>query len=294
MIVLFRRSNEPPFLQEGAPSSSAMPDGRLVYYSPRFFRILDAIEYDVGRAESFEEIATVFYFYFRDITGFPEVFPATWVTEDGRTIRFRPVFREGMAARQTYWLAWESNPDHDGTARLEVFASAMKRRLAEIQEAARRRTISEMEEAVLGPEGRRQGPCHEREIPRKKGGAETARHNRYADFVTGSSTEYRIETPEGIRCDTDGKDSRDPWLLWEVKTRHDWVSSPPMDAPYFGGPGGRVAKLEEQRRRCVVAAARCGYKYMWAFESAEAAEVLARDWRGVPPIVHRAWRDNTK
>jgi hypothetical protein len=64
-----------------------------------------------------------------------------------------------------------------------------------------------------------EGPCQAYEVAPRGG---NAAHNAYAKAVIGRDKDYCIIAPPGRRedsCQTDGLDSKDPRLVWEVPTR---------------------------------------------------------------------------
>ncbi len=248
-----------------------------VRYDIRAFHVLDAMEDDVDNAASSGELVAIYRSYFPDsILG---------GARGGGTIldRVDPTFYPKMI-------------DAGGKVRARVFRAAVQNKIKEnsalstkdlvdaiSQELAARETESRQE--ALRKEQEVQGPCEAGDVDRK-GGNEA--HNEYATRVTGSTRDYRIVTPSGLECVTDGRDSKSRYLVWEVKTQHEWATKQGIiDAIFAPRKQGQILDLDEQVNRCLTVCARCGFQYKVAFQSKDAAAFMHRQWGGVPPVVHR-------
>lgn len=135
------------------------------------------------------------------------------------------------------------------------------------------------------PDEVKSGPCNARDVKGHLGG--NVAHNNFATTVTGGNpNDFRITTPEGWDCTTDGRDLRKPNVVWEVKVGHDWVSDTGVAGGSIDAPRlmKRLLGLEKQRIDCSLAAARCGYEYRYAVDSLEVAQALNTQWKGIPPV----------
>lgn len=135
------------------------------------------------------------------------------------------------------------------------------------------------------PDDVKQGPCNVRDVKGHLGG--NTAHNNFATTVTGGNpNDFRITSPEGWDCVTDGRDLRRPNVVWEVKVGHDWVSDAGVAGGSIDAPRlmKRLLGLEKQRIDCSLAAARCGYSYRFAVDSLEVAQALNVQWKGTPPV----------
>ncbi len=147
----------------------------------------------------------------------------------------------------------------------------------------------ERQQEVLTDEenARSQGPCRERAIPPPHKGGDKD-HTAYATQVSGSESDFEISAPGGPKCAFDGRDTTNPRIVWEVKTRHEW-STPQGIASDIFNPNIQhaIMNMESQPARCASVAKRCGYEYWWAFENKDAADMLALLWSGRVKVVHR-------
>ena len=137
----------------------------------------------------------------------------------------------------------------------------------------------------VGVEEVRSGPCQARDLNGHRGG--NTEHNNFATVVTGGNpNDFRITTPEGWDCNTDGRDLRNPQVVWEVKVGHDWLSDAGLARGSIDAPRLHtwMLSLESQRIRGSVAAARCGYQYRYAVDNYEVAEALNMMWNGTPRV----------
>ena len=174
------------------------------------------------------------------------------------------------------------SPDLDpqGEERLRVYALAVRQRIAAAPEIRTSPLAEPYADALLPEEvERRPGPCRTRHVSRLGG---HPRHDQFARHVTGSDQDFRIETPEGIACTTDGLDPHNQ--TWEVKTGYRYFSETNIiwspDVPRFSA---LIGQLEEQRARCLYVTSRCGYPYAYAFDNEEVARFMQDMW-DIPPV----------
>jgi hypothetical protein len=263
-----------------------------VAYTPRVFYMLDAMEADVARAQSNEDILDIYLSYFRDSAAglAPRAASAT-------RARFRT-----YADKVTMYRVPPEQADPDGTARTTVFVNAVKRRTDIDPKLSTDATLeaiirglaefeAQQEQAVAARLAENQGPCQARDIPRKGGKVEGSvgkDHDDYATLVTGRDTEFEITAPGGLKCAFDGLDANNPTVVWEVKTRHEWSTPQGIPSGIFNPRiQNAILKMESQLERCNGVARRCGYTYKWAFENKSAAEFMSILWNGRVTVVHR-------
>lgn len=88
---------------------------------------------------------------------------------------------------------------------------------------------------------------------------------------------------------TDGRGAANPKRVWEVKTRHDWITAAGEGASALFSPyiGERAWKLGEQRALCPGVARRCGFEYVFAFDDETIARFMQRHWGKDPPVFYR-------
>jgi hypothetical protein len=129
------------------------------------------------------------------------------------------------------------------------------------------------------PRRPRSAKCRGRFVPRLGG---FRPHDVYTARVTGRRSDFKITLGPILRCTYDAKIGRE---LVECKTGYGWLQNPTVQQqPWFPLA---LARLESQRYRCLVTAARCGYIYKWYMQNAGAAAYLAARWGGIPPVLHR-------
>jgi hypothetical protein len=121
--------------------------------------------------------------------------------------------------------------------------------------------------------------CRGRFVPRLGG---FRPHDVYATRVTGRRSDFRIVLGPVLRCTYDAKVGRE---LIECKTGYGWLQNPAVQSQRWFPFA--LARLDAQRYRCMLTAARCGYIYRWYMQNAGAASYLAARWRGIPPVLHR-------
>lgn len=254
----------------GGPSG-----GGTVTVRKREFHILDAVGYRVLQAQDNKELLQVLY----DLI--PE---AASKLRNGQqhTLPLPRLFTFPSDIPRI-----PSNLDPGGLVRFNRFLTAVKlKELGTATDLRRQPLPAEFADILMIEKvEKKTGACNARPIPRSGGNAP---HNRYADAVTGSLTDFRIDTPEGISAETDGLDAQG--VTWEVKTLHKYLTDLGMAQQFArGGATFRqiVSRLEEQRARGVFVTARCGYRYIWAVQYKEVAEFLNSMWGGLPPVFCR-------
>jgi RHS repeat-associated protein len=124
---------------------------------------------------------------------------------------------------------------------------------------------------------KREKPCKAYPVPRKGG---HARHDAYANQVTGATMDYYVETPEGLGSTFDGL-TPGTRHLWEVKTGY---YSTFMDGktPLFSNKRQRgiTSNITYQALDQVKIAKRCKYLLTWAFDRSDVADFFESTWKG--------------
>jgi hypothetical protein len=277
-----RRGGRPPgFTTDTGRTQQAMiGSGATVTYRVFQFHILDAIEHDVARAETDDDLRRIVGEYMPDsLLARSLLLERLALQRAGRLPT--PVAPMILQVLPRFHLPLNLDPRAE--QRMQVFSAAVAQRTA----AAPRLARGPLAQAVarnlmLAPPDPQDGACRERQVPR---GGGNARHDAYALHVTGSTTDYEISTPEGITCSFDGLDPHGQ--LWEVKTGYRYFS----EANIIWSPDVErfhdiILGLEEQRMRCTYVAARCSRPYAYAFDDGEVARFMQVQWGGVPPVFH--------
>jgi hypothetical protein len=281
-------ASDKTFLEEKPKATEAQQTEygtHQITYKPTVFHMLDAIEYDVAQAKSNDDILDIYRSYFPD--------SAARLAPDRNPQRVH--YRTMRDKIRTFQVAPEG-ADGDGMLRTPVFVNAVKRRTDIDPKLSTDAALEAIIEGLLRFEAQQEasataraekdaGPCQAHDVPRKGGDKD---HDAYAKEVTGKDTDFELVTPGGPKCVTDGQDSTDPNVVWEVKTRHEW-STPQGIAGGIFNPNIQAAimSMESQLARCQAVAQRCGYTYKWAFENKAAADLLAIMWKGRVIVVHR-------
>jgi hypothetical protein len=268
-------------------TSAATQSGTVtVQYTPTVFHMLDAMEADIARAQTSEDILDIYLAYFRESAAM--LAPRA---TSGTRLPFRT-----FADKIPLFHVPPEQADPDGTERTTVFVTAVKRRTDIDPKLSTDATLeaiirgflqheAQQEQAVTARLGQNQGPCQTRAIPRKGGNKD---HDDYATEVTGQNTDFEVTAPGGLKCAFDGQDVKDPKVVWEVKTRHEWSTPQGIPSGIFSPRiQDAILKMESQLERCKGVAQRCGYQYKWAFENKSAAEFMSILWRGHVVVVHR-------
>ena len=233
-------------------------DGVRIYYRPHWFNVLSAIDDEIGRARTSVDLTKVALRYLVD--------------------KNRPL---DLAVN----YADLPTLDPNATLRIQAFVSAMTKR----QQTLLAQIIAEVDahaQTALKEEVRKmrqtEGKCRAEHIPRRGGNAE---HNSFADLVTAGTMDYLLSEPSGISTITDGLDAKDPKLVWEVKTRHDFLTEWALPGTIFSpAVQGAIMDMEDQRMRHMSVAERCGYKVAYAFDTPEVADFFRRLWNNSPPV----------
>jgi hypothetical protein len=270
------------------------------YYTPTVFHMLDALEDDIAKAGSGDDVLEIYLHYFPE--SIARLSPPTGAQISG--VRYRPwPSRVGGGIGLHPEIA-----DRDGSARTAVFLNAARKRTdadtaLDMSFRAIIKGLNQFEARQEASEEerwrRRKGPCREREINRGGGDPD---HNAYATFVSGSDKDFEVTAPADLDPDRpqtgievphrmayDGRDTKNANIVWEVKTRHEWASSPDIGGAIFSPYiQERIVRAEEQLARGRAVARRCGYEYRWAFENADAADFARKKWGHLIRVEHRA------
>jgi Domain of unknown function (DUF4157) len=240
-------------------------------YKMRSFHVLDAIEYEISRANNEQDLAQVLVNYIPDSLISPTF---SFPYEVGRITPILP---------HRWDIVIPPNIDPGATVRMQTYTLAIRKRIQQIPNLRRSPLAAAMADLLL-PEKvkRREGPCKAREVERAGG---YPPHDAYALSVTGSQYDYLITTPEGIVCLTDGIDKSG--TTWEVKTGLRYLDNPGiLFSPKFQNI---IFDIEAQRARCVYVTSRCGFPYVYALRHKEIVDYLNVLWKGIPPVVHRSY-----
>jgi hypothetical protein len=253
------------FISVGANERTDMIGNERVTYVPQWFHILDAIEFEIGQARTAADLLRIYRFYVKDPLQGPEPLLAPFFNADELPAR-----------------------DPHGRLRMEVFLSSATKREASLLRQIREELKAGERDALksLVKKAREtKGPCQAIHVPRR-GGDDI--HNRFADLVTGRTTDFLLAAPGPIATYTDGLDSRDPNLVWEVKTRHQFLAEWALPGNIFAPRvQDAIMDIEAQRQRHMVVSARCGFRLAYAFDVLEVAEFFRRTWGNNPPVYHR-------
>lgn len=276
---LQRGGTAPDFTTVVGRGQAMIGTGRVVSYDQRRFHILDAIEHEVARAGTDDDLAAILMRYLPD-----SLFTRALLVDQLLDRQRTGYDRYGLVQPFTF-RRFDISPDLDPGAavRLQVFATAVRTRVAAAPQMRRQPMARRIAESLLAePPEQRQGPCNARNVPRRGG---HAAHDAYALRVTGSRFDHQVDSPEGLSCIFDGLDPHNQ--LWEVKTGYRYFSEANIiwspDVPRFHE---LILDLEEQRARCSFVAARCGYPYAYAFDNEEVAAFMRTQWGGVPPVYY--------
>lgn len=271
----------PSFVTEHG-TGQVMDETGTYSYRQRRYHVLPAIAHQVERARTNEELLQVLWVNIPQVT--PRLPPAMQPRIAPLTVPFVP-FDPFSHPR------FPPDMDPGGDVRLATYMSALARKgrtIPDLRQEALPVALADVLRSERVP--RREGPCDERSVPHA-GGSDP--HNAYARAVTGSANDFHLRTPEGIACQTDGKDSRN--VTWEVKTLHRYLTDTGIIDGFLSGrhPRGEqtfheiISRLEEQRARCVFVTARCGYRYQWAFDNSRIVAFMNSMWLGIPPVLCR-------
>jgi hypothetical protein len=277
--TLQRGGTAPGFTTVSGRGQTMIATGRVVTYDQRRFHILDAIEHEVSRANDDNDLSAILMRYLPDST------ITRGLLIDQLLDRHRTGYGRYDPVQPFVFRLFDISPDLDPGAavRMQVFATAVRTRVATAPQLSRQPMARRIAESLLAePPEQRQGPCHARDVPRLGG---HAGHDAYALRVTGSRFDHQVDTPEGLSCTFDGLDPHNQ--LWEVKTGYRFFSEANIiwspDVPRFHE---LFLSLEAQRARCSFVAARCGYPYAYAFDDEEVAASMRSLWGGVPPVYY--------
>ena len=126
--------------------------------------------------------------------------------------------------------------------------------------------------------------CFFAEVPHRGG---NPRANAYAEYVTGSKTDFFVLSPTGAAYTYDG---RTPGTnqVWETKLTQDYW------AFRVRKPQDRERLLTQEIDRWNVdsrlpgleVAAECKYLFTWAVSDQDLAKLLRNRWGSIPPIVY--------
>jgi len=260
-------------------------------YRVRYFSVLDAIDYDVKKVNTENQLKAVYSTYF------PDTMYTKWGLASTGPTSYYAQLNLGSVSTVLGKLSFEDRPvykpksfDPGAVGRTAVFLAAARERAKAVPQLTGWELFKQIAKSDLDvtiQNKPKAGPCQEGSRPRAGSHPD---HDAYATHVTGSADDYWIRTPEGLECNTDGRDVNDPRRLWEVKTGHEMFGATvqtggALYAPYVQN---RLYRLEAQRERCSAAARRCGYNYAFAFDVESVADYVRQVWGNNPPVHYRA------
>lgn len=173
-----------------------------------------------------------------------------------------------------------------------TITTAAADRYAKIKERVKQQAIGKelaiAEATTLKEKRKSQGPCSLKVVPAIGG---NSRHNRFAAHVASVKGYGRVKgeleytTPENIKYSFDTYNPANKRDVWEVKTRHEWLSDHSMSKGDYlrGGFDTRFIGLEAQRLRGLYVASRCGLNFKYAFDNCGAVLGIRKQWI-IPPI----------
>jgi hypothetical protein len=229
--------------------------------------VLEAIEYEVGRAESHDDLARVM----ARALGTPSRNPYTGKLE-------YPLPRPGDTLLTFDLPTWDPTTDPGGVARLDVFAAALEKRITSVPSLA----TSPIAEELL-PRKRRRGRCT---VTRTLPLGFDPLASIYCEFVTGfvSAFEYRVTSPTGDYANFDVMLGN---TVYECKcgylgTARDYRSSDPRRRAL--AERTLRDRIDEQMLRQRRVAEDCGLTIRYVVSNEEFASVLRERW-GMHPVV---------
>ena len=270
------RGGSPPDFITTEPEGTAMGEGgRITHFTPRAYHILDAIEYDVDQTKSEGELSRVERKYLPDTSAPP---PSL------KSLDFLPLTPTFFDPCES--IKYPQNFDPNFAVRRATFEAAvsLKRKKRLGYDPRTEPVPPKLRDILLEqPVEEKQGPCITQKVPRAGG---YVPHDDYATRVTGDPQDFKITTPEGMICQTDGIDAQG--RTWEVKTGYRYLNDPGISySLYSPRIQGIINGMEEQRARCVYVTSRCGYRYFFAFQRQEVVDFLNDHWGGMPLVIRR-------
>lgn len=264
ILTVDRGGTAPNFvtvINTGHASAMGEDDGEVYSYDydyeVRALHSVSALEYDVAHAHTAGQLASIYDSWFGFAMGF-----------GGRL--------------------WNVSIPSGTDLRMQLmpfFMRAARTKAAAEPALAESPLMRALKLTYVGEEAVREGPCQTRNLSGHLGG--NTEHNNFATMVTGGNpNDFEIISPEGWKCTTDGRDMRNPNVVWEVKVGHDWTSDSGLARGSIDSPRLHtwMLSLESQRIQCAIAAARCGYQYRYAVDNYEVAEGLNAMWNGNPRV----------
>jgi Domain of unknown function (DUF4157) len=275
------------FIREGKQKTETYYDRPPLTYTPRFFHIIDAMEYDFDLSTSHAGDLVLYMLYF------PELQHAKL---EGSTKADVSFLTKTAIVRVTFDPDPQSVPE-----RMKALQQILNRRMVRIRARVRKmqeeRLLAEAETATLTHKGKQrlEGACDSKTIKRKGG---HDRHDTYAKHVGKEkgygnvNRELQYTTPEGVSYSFDVYNPANMSHVWEVKTMHDWAGPDKIAiAPRIVRDKGtklpnmseRIASLESQRLKGIYVAARCGLVFRYSFDNCEAYRGFKAQW-ALPPL----------
>jgi len=259
IATLQRGGTAPDFVTRGRPQVAAFEWGNVTY-EPHNFHILDAIEYEVSRANSDEDLADILDEYIpsptdallRSPSGFPRG-------------RLRP--------RKLFGPIIPRNFDSRGDYRMLAYKAALDRRTQTVPALGSGRAAPAKVPSSVEARG-----CQIRPI-RGLGGDPLA--SLFCQAATNSMFSYWIESPMG-RAEIDALRGS-TW--YECKCGYaSLVRAVREGRPYAER---RLSDLDEQALRHSRIAAHCGLTYRFMVSNEEFADFLRNRWFSIPVDVVR-------
>lgn len=264
-VATLDRGGAPPTFVTVDGTQEGMWEWGNAVYQVRSFHVLDAIEYDVSRARSDDDLRQVLENY---VGYLPD--PNLYM----RTGRVRPFRFPSVLDIPRY----PADFDPGGVERLRVYTQAVARRQGHVPGLAQAR------HAVRIPEKARRRGCLVE--PRAPLGDDPVA-SLFCDVATGVGLEYRFTTPQGewtqydsligdiaFECKCGYQSVPDAYRRWlsTGEWRYRWAER-------------RVDELEEQlgtKRRVADA---CGLQLVYVVSNSSVQQFLTERWSGNPPVV---------
>jgi Domain of unknown function (DUF4157) len=264
-VATLQRGGSPPnFITDESPQLAMMEAGN-VRYTPRRFHVLDAIEYEVSRANTEEQLQQI-------LVNYVQYFP---LIRRGRQRLFQvPLFAPNF-------LVFPRNLDPDGTVRMAAYASAVQRRSAQVGRLAQ----SQLSPTRVPEETRRRGCIVMPAAPL----GDDPLGEIFCQMVTGGSLEYKVTAPDGQSVQYDAMIGN---TVYECKCGYARVFDALLRWRETGDGRYRWAEHELSRRteqmlRQKRVASACGLTLRYYVSNPQFAQLLTEAWHGDPVVLHQ-------
>lgn len=259
-----------------------------IEYSPRYFHLLDAIDYDFALATTPDEEIGVLLSYVPELIPTPRAgLPLDYVFNDRMYHPKLPRGQRAIGRFVIYDLVTKATLD----ARVSEFAAQFTKRRRQEREQAEAAVLAEAENVALKGGKRKQGACTWKRTSPPSGNKYQDYHNKFAQHVAAAkgfgkvTDELTYTTPEGVSYPFDTYNPSNKKEVWEVKTYHEWTSETGIaTAPFrIKNFSERIQDLEEQRLRGLYIASRCNLNFRYVVDNYQALNGLRDAWI-LPPV----------